>query len=91
MKMKEIVLNEHVINNCQLPKDVIWGASIISLTGNTEMIIENFKNILKFQSELLIIQCKNYQVVIIGKNLMIELYTKEELKVLGKILEIKFI
>ena len=90
MKMKEIVINKNIINTCQLPKDVIWGASIISLTGNTEMIVENFKNILKFQSELLIVQCKNYQIEITGKNLMIEQYSKEELKILGKISEIKF-
>ena len=90
MKMKEIVINKNIINTCQLPKDVLWGASIISLTGNTEMIVENFKNILKFQSELLIVQCKNYQIEIKGKNLMIEQYSKEELKILGKISEIKF-
>ena len=91
MKMKEIVINKNIINTCQLPKDVLWGASIISLTGNTEMIVENFKNILKFQSELLIVQCKNYQININGTNLIIDLFSKDEMKVLGNISEIKFI
>ena len=90
MKKKENLLNTKIINTCQLPKDVIWGASIISITGTGELIIENFKGIIKFHPELIIIQCKNYQVNIIGNNLMIEMYSKEELKVIGVIFEIKF-
>ena len=90
MKNKETSLNAKIINTCQLPKDVIWGASIISITGTNELIIENFKGIIKFHPELIIIQCKNYQVNIIGNNLMIEMYSKEELKVIGVIFEIKF-
>ena len=91
MKNSESFLNEKIINTCQLPKDVVWGASIISMSGNKELIIENFKGILKFQPELIIVQCKNYQVTIIGNDLMIDIYTKEELKVVGKICEIKFL
>ena len=90
MKKNENLLNTNIINTCQLPKDVIWGASIISITGTNELIIENFKGIIKFHPELIIIQCKNYQVHIIGNNLMIEMYTKEDIKIIGTILEIKF-
>ena len=90
MKNK-IKLNEKIVNTCQLPKDVIWGASIITMTGNKELLIENFKNIIKFQSEVLIIQCKNYKIQIDGINLTIELYTKDEIKLLGIIHEIKFL
>ncbi len=90
MKNKETPLNAKIINTCQLPKDVILGASIISITGTGELIIENFKGIIKYHPDLIIIQCKKYQVNIIGNNLMIEMYTKEELKVIGTIFEIKF-
>ena len=86
-----LIIKRTIINTCQLPKDVVWGASLISITGKNEIGIENFRNIIKFQPELIIVQCKNYQVNIIGTNLMITIYTKEELKVSGNILEIKFI
>lgn len=88
---KKLLDNAKIINSCQLPKDVILGASIISITGNRDLLIENFKNIIKFQPELLIVQCKKYQIYITGKNLIIEIYTKEELKVVGEISEIKFL
>lgn len=91
MKTENKLINENIINTCQLPKDVILGASIISITGNSELIIENFKNIIRFTSENIIIQCKSYQINILGNQLMIVLYTKEEIKVLGKIHEIKFL
>ena len=91
MMNKKLLDNAKIINSCQLPKDVILGASIISITGNRDLLIENFKNIIKFQPELLIVQCKKYQIYITGKNLIIEIYTKEELKVVGEISEIKFL
>ena len=90
MKIKKIGINEKIVNACELPKDVIWGASIISITGNREIYIENFKNIMKFQPDSLIIQCKNYQIGIVGENLTINSYTKEDINIQGKILEIKF-
>ena len=90
MKNKETLLNANIINTCQLPKDVIWGASLISVTGNTEVLIENFKSIVKYQPEFITIQCKSYQLNIIGSSLMIDMYTKEEIKICGNIAEIKF-
>ena len=48
MKNNKISINEKIVNACELPKDVMWGASIISITGNREIYIENFKNIIKF-------------------------------------------
>ena len=91
MKNPENKLSNKIIDTCQLPKDVFSGAAIISMTGNTEILIENFKNIIKYQSDLLILQCKKNQLQIIGKNLNIELYTNEEIKVIGHISELKFI
>lgn len=90
MKKNDLFMNEKLVNTCQLPKDVIWGASLISVTGNTEVLIENFKSIVKYQPEFITIQCKSYQINIIGSSLMIDMYTKEEIKICGNIAEIKF-
>ena len=81
----------NIIDLCELPKDVLLGASMISVTGNEELLIENFKNIIEYQEDNLLIQCKKYQIRITGKHIGIELYTKEELKIKGRISEIKFL
>ena len=90
MKKSKLLDNEKIINTCQLPKDVFLGASLISVTGNSEVVIENFKSIIKFAQEEITIQCKRYQVGIVGEKLSIESYSKEELKITGHIVEIKF-
>lgn len=91
MKNQETSLSNKIIDTCQLPKDVLLGASIISMTGNTNILIENFKSIIKYQTDLLLIQCKRNRIQIQGKNLQLEQYNKEELKVRGIIQEIKFL
>lgn len=91
MKNSETKLSNKIIDTCQLPKDVFSGAAIISMTGNTEILIENFKNIIKYQTDTLILQCKKNQLHIIGKNLTIDFYTNEEIKITGHISELKFI
>lgn len=91
MKNQETTISNKIIDTCQLPKDVLSGAAIISMTGNTEILIENFKNIIKYQSDILILQCKKNQLQITGRNLNIEFYTNEEIKVKGYISELKFL
>ena len=91
MKKYENSLSKNIINTCQLPKDVLEGAFIISMTGNHEILVENIKSIVNFQSDVIILQCKKNRIQIIGNNLKIESYSNEEIKVIGSITEIKFI
>lgn len=91
MKNLEINISNKMIDTCQLPKEVLLGASIISMTGNTDIFIENFKSIIKYQTDLLLIQGKRNPIQISSKNLQLKQYTKEELKIHGMIREIKFL
>lgn len=91
MKKHENSLSQNIINACQLPKDVLEGAFIISMTGNHEILIENIKGIINFQSDIIILQCKKNRIQIVGNNLKIDSYSNEEIKVTGLVNEIKFI
>ena len=91
MKKYENSLSKNIINACQLPKDVLEGAFIISMTGNQEIILENMKSIINFQSNNIILQCKKNRVQIWGNDLKIESYSNEEIKIIGLITEIQFI
>ena len=57
----------------------------------TKIKIENIKNIIKFESDIIVIQCRKNRIQIIGNNLKIECYSTEELTINGLINEIKFI
>ena len=91
MKKYENSLSSNIINTCQLPKDVLEGAFIISMTGNQEIKVENIKNIIKFDPDIVIVQCKKNRIQISGNNLKIECYNAEEIIINGMINEILFI
>ena len=91
MKKKYNSIQEQIINTCELPKDVFLGASLISVIGNREIVIENFKHIIKYVPEKILIQCKHNQIVIIGEHLSVDCYSKEEIKISGNFTEIKFL
>ena len=42
---------ELVVNSLKLPKDLLLGASIVTLTGNREAWIENYKGIIEYSEQ----------------------------------------
>lgn len=74
-----------------MPRDVIMGAPILTVTGQTELTVENYRGILEYTEFLIRIQTRIGQIRITGKNLMIEYYTNDEMKITGKVTEIKYV
>lgn len=80
-----------MVESLKLPKDSVLGASIISVTGNTDIFIENYKGILQYSSELILLQGKNCKIELKGKRLNIVYYTNEDMKINGVIESVCFI
>lgn len=74
-----------------IPKDVVLGAPILTMTGQTELLIENYRGILEYTDLLVRIQTKAGQIRITGKRLQIEYYTNDEMKITGKVTAIEYI
>ena len=87
---KEKFRQEQIAEWLQLPKDILLGASIITALGNRELVIENYKGILDYQEECILLQGKHYRIQIKGKRLRIAYYTKEEMKICGCITEVAY-
>ena len=79
---------ERVIAAMNLPKDVYLGELLVSLVGRRAEYVENYRSILLYTDTQLKLQGKNCKLKICGKNLMIEYYTGDEMKVTGKIEEL---
>lgn len=75
----------------KLPKDLAKGESLIGLTGREEAFIENYKGILECTSESIIIATGRCRVQFLGKNLRVDYYTNEEMKIEGFIQQILFL
>lgn len=79
-----------VSTKLNLPKDLLLGAAILTLTGQNEAFIENHRGIIEYTDKLLKLQTKNCKILITGTNLTIEYYTNDELKLHGRFNEIKY-
>ncbi len=80
-----------MVESLKLPRDSVLGDSIITVTGNTEILIENYKGILQYSDELILLQGKNRKIELKGKRLNIVYYTNEDMKISGMIESICFI
>ena len=67
-----------------MPRDVVMGASVITITGRNEICIENYRGILEYTDLLIRVQTKSGQIRLSGKNLQIEYYTNDEMKITGR-------
>ncbi len=80
-----------MVESLKLPKDSLLGASIVTITGNSEVFVENYKGILEYSSENILLQGKNCKIELTGKRLNIVYYTNEDMKISGKISAVRYL
>lgn len=83
-------MREKVVTNLELPKDLMLGASVLTVTGQGEALISNYKGILEYRDSFIRVQTKNCRIQISGVNLAIDYYTNEEMKISGLIEQILY-
>ncbi|MGO5051424.1 sporulation protein YqfC [Lachnospiraceae bacterium LCP25S3_G4] len=76
-------IRNRMINASNMPKDVVLGLPLATIIGNQEVCIENYRGIIEYTDTLIRVQTKIGQIKIVGKNLQIEYYTNDEMKVTG--------
>lgn len=87
-KLKSV--KENMIETLELPKDLMYGASMVTILGRQEVLIENYKGILEYTQDYIKIQAKSARLTVYGKRLKIEHYTNEDMKVVGFIKSVEF-
>lgn len=75
----------------ELPGDVIYGDVLIRLSGNREAIIENYRGILLYTPEEVVIACKKMTLRIYGCGLHIQYFSGSDMKVTGTIHTITYV
>lgn len=82
---------ELMVESLRLPKDSLLGASIVTLTGNTDAFVENYKGIIEYTPHVILLQGKNCKIEICGKRLNIVYYTNEDMKISGFIETVRYL
>jgi len=88
---KENKKKELFVESLGLPKEVCLGALKITMTGNTDAWIENYKGILEYTGRTILLQGKTCQVCFEGSCLSIDYYTNEDMKISGCIACIRYL
>lgn len=73
-----------------MPKDVVLGMPVVTITGREELCIENYRGIIEYTEELIRVQTKAGQIRVNGKRMQIEYYTNDEMKINGRIASLEF-
>ena len=74
----------------KLPKDTMLAAAIVTITGNREAFIENYKGILEYTTESIVLQGKNCKISFEGRQMSIDYYTNEDMKISGTIDTVRY-
>lgn len=74
-----------------LPHDILCGASNVTILGSMRVIIENYKGILEYNTEEIILQGKQSKICILGSCLKVRCYNEEEMVIDGHIDSVQFV
>lgn len=73
-----------------IPKDISLDLPHITLSANREMYIENYKSLILYESEKIIVGSRKYELEIRGKNLQIKQIRRDDILIFGEILHIEY-
>jgi len=87
---ENISLKKKIADLSGVPGEVVLGAPIVSVTGNYEMLIMNYRGIIEYTNDIVRVQTKTGQIKIYGKCLRMDYYTNDEMKISGTIISIEY-
>ena len=76
-------LKEHLVTALEVPRDLAYKEPIITITGKNQAVIENYRSILRYTREEIVLLTLRGKVTICGKCLQIPCYTPWEMQVQG--------
>ena len=78
---------ERMAEKLKLPKDLVMGAAVLTVTGRSEAYVENYR---EYTDQRIRLQTKTCQMTLCGECLHIDYYTEDEMKISGQIGEIRY-
>lgn len=84
-KEKREHLTRQLTKSLELSGDLMLGASVVTVTGRTDLVIENYKGILEYRQDKIRLLLKHGQLEITGRELKIDYYTNDDMKITGQI------
>lgn len=86
-----ISAGERFADAFSLPKDMVVNATLFHMVGDSELFVENFRGIISYTCHNILIKGNHVKYCVSGECLMIEHYSNEDMKISGRIREVKVI
>lgn len=78
------IWKENLAETLKIPRDLAFQDSVITLTGDTEILLENYRGILEYNQTNILVQTNRCRIRIQGEKLEVLYYTNDEMKISGK-------
>lgn len=84
------IWREALAQSLELPRDLACRDALLTMVGTSELQVENYRRILEYTPEHLLILAANCRIRVEGKDLQIRYYNNEEMQIQGQISTIGF-
>lgn len=79
-------LNQRMITTFNLPPEVMLNLPLIMMVGGKSLILENHRGILEYSRERIRVRLIKGELMLTGRNMLIQSISDEELQIKGEII-----
>ena len=79
---------EDLVTSLEVPRDLAMRETVVTVTGRNQVTVCNYRSILRYEQEEILLLTFRGKLQIRGKRLQIPMYTPEEMYIQGLITEI---
>lgn len=76
-------LKENLVTALEIPQDLAYQEAIVTMFGSGLVVVENYRSILRYTTDEILLLTAHGKVRICGKRLEIPCYTSEEMQICG--------
>jgi len=87
----EVNLKEKITEVLELPKEIVLNVPKLTIMGNSDIMIENYKGIVEYEQNRVRINTAIGVIKITGNMLTIREITSEDIMVIGDIISLEFL
>lgn len=84
-------VKEKIAKAIDAPRDIFLGESRITIFEDREIIIENYKSMLEYDESFIRLKLKHKDIVITGKNFVLDEMTDESMIIRGSVAGVEFL
>lgn len=78
-----LAVKSKLAQKLNIPEDISDGLPIVTVMGEREVYVENYRGIIEYGKNCIRIQTKTCRITFTGKDLEIVYYTSSDMKIVG--------